>query len=154
MLLSFSCLNLRPNICHYSATQECHIRIKSSNSCPVRIQEVLLHALNANTTNWPTAIQNHALALLRSGEITTFPALINQVLDDVREQTAASNASSSSASGANGKAATNGDSKKVNGAAGAEKLSLAVPTSVVEEAMKITRECLDAVCEIEPSGSS
>ncbi|RFU79015.1 hypothetical protein TARUN_3217 [Trichoderma arundinaceum] len=117
-----------------------------------RIQEALLHALNANSSNWPTAIQNHALTLLRSGEVTTFPALLRRVLDDVRE----GQPSTSSTTSANGKsgATTNGDTKKTNGASSAsEKLPLAIPTSVIEEALRITRECLDSVCEIEEKGS-
>ncbi|KAH7326420.1 hypothetical protein B0I35DRAFT_405666 [Stachybotrys elegans] len=110
-----------------------------------RIQETLLHALNANSTNWPTTIQNHALSLLRSGEVTTFPALLRRVLDDVREDAAKATSSS----------ATNGDASKTNGAnAAAEKPSLAIPESVVEEALKVTRECLDAVCEIDDSGAT
>ncbi|KAL7930013.1 hypothetical protein V8C35DRAFT_313875 [Trichoderma chlorosporum] len=117
-----------------------------------KIQEALLHALNSNSSNWPTAIQNHALTLLRSGEVTTFPALLRRVLDDVRE---GQPPASSSTSSANGKSsATNGDgSKKANGASSAEKLPLAIPTSVIEEALRITRESLDAVCEIEEKGS-
>ncbi|KAL7948325.1 hypothetical protein V8C42DRAFT_314097 [Trichoderma barbatum] len=118
-----------------------------------KIQEALLHALNSNSSNWPTTIQNHALTLLRSGEVTTFPALLRRVLDDVRE----GQPPASSTSSANGKssAATNGngDTKKTNGASSSEKLPLAIPTSVIEEALRITRESLDAVCEIEEKGS-
>ncbi|PTB67867.1 hypothetical protein BBK36DRAFT_1115292 [Trichoderma citrinoviride] len=124
-----------------------------------KIQEALLHALNSNSSNWPTAVQNHALNLLRSGEVTTFPALLRRVLDDVRE----SQPSTSSTSSANGKSstATNGggsssssadNTKKTNGAA-SDKPPLAIPTSVIEEALRITRESLDAVCEIEEKGS-
>ncbi|KAK4062090.1 uncharacterized protein Triagg1_10056 [Trichoderma aggressivum f. europaeum] len=120
---------------------------------PCRIQEALLHALNSNSSNWPTAIQNHALTLLRSGEVTTFPALLRRVLDDVRE----GQPSTSSTSSANGKSSAttngNGDTKKTNGASSSEKLPLAIPTSVIEEALRITRESLDAVCEIEEKGS-
>ncbi|KAL7910058.1 hypothetical protein GGI35DRAFT_447735 [Trichoderma velutinum] len=118
-----------------------------------KIQEALLHALNSNSSNWPTAIQNHALTLLRSGEVSTFPALLRRVLDDIRE----GQPSTSSTSSANGKssATTNGnaDTKKTNGASSSEKLPLAIPTSVLEEALRITRESLDAVCEIEEKGS-
>ncbi|KAI9167455.1 hypothetical protein HJFPF1_03582 [Paramyrothecium foliicola] len=116
-----------------------------------KIQESLLHALNAHSTNWPTLIQNHALTLLRSGEVTTFPALLRRVLNDVREDSVAAPAATTNGS----KAATNGDAKKVNGAAAAaaaaaaEKSSLAVPDAVIEEALKVTRESLEAVCEIE-----
>ncbi|KAK0756629.1 hypothetical protein N5P37_010784 [Trichoderma harzianum] len=120
-----------------------------------KIQEALLHALNSNSSNWPTAIQNHALTLLRSGEVTTFPALLRRVLDDVREGQPSTSSSSSSTSSANGKSSAttngNGDTKKTNGAS--EKLPLAIPTSVIEEALRITRESLDAVVEIEEKGS-
>ncbi|KAM0247089.1 hypothetical protein ACHAQJ_009987 [Trichoderma viride] len=122
-----------------------------------RIQEALLHALNSNSSNWPTAVQNHALALLRSGEVTTFPALLGRVLDDVREGQPPSASSTTSANGKSSSATTNGtgDTKKTNGAnsSASDKLPLAIPTSVIEEALRITRECLDSVCEIEEKGS-
>ncbi|GFP57299.1 hypothetical protein ACSS6W_010431 [Trichoderma asperelloides] len=118
-----------------------------------KIQEALLHALNSNSSNWPTTIQNHALALLRSGEITTYPALLRRVLEDVREgqpsSTSSANGKSSSAATTNG----NGDTKKTNGTPASDKSPLAIPTSVIEEALRITRECLDSVCEIEEKGS-
>ncbi len=50
------------------------------------IRETLLHALHASPTDWPTLIQSHALSLLRSGEVTTFPALLSRVLSDVKAQ--------------------------------------------------------------------
>ncbi|KAG5934333.1 hypothetical protein E4U59_006296 [Claviceps monticola] len=108
-----------------------------------KIQEALLHALNSHSTNWPTLIQNHALSLLRSGEISTYPALLHRVLEDVRE--------ASSRSFSNGKK-TNGDapSKKVNGtAAPTEKPSLAVPGVIIDEALRVTRESLEVVCEMD-----
>ncbi|KAL7925933.1 hypothetical protein ACQKWADRAFT_204839 [Trichoderma austrokoningii] len=120
-----------------------------------RIQEALLHALNSNSSNWPTAIQNHALALLRSGEVTTYPALLRRVLEDVREgqPPTTSSANGKSAATTNG----NGDTKKANGGTPAsdkqQQQPLAIPTSVIEEALRITRECLDSVCEIEEKGS-
>jgi hypothetical protein len=117
--------------------------------CPPRIQDALLHALNSNSANWPTQIQSHALTLLRSGEITTYPALLRRVLDDVREAS-----SSTSPSSTNGKT-TNGDSKKLNhGSNASEKQHLAVPDAVIEEALRITRESLEAVCEIDDHGTS
>jgi len=135
-----------------------------------KIQERLLHSLDSHNSNWPTAIQAHALSLLRSGEVSTFPALIKRVLEDVRHETAtaASNPSSStSGSGGdngdaptstNGTAATNG-TKSANGTTngttggggdGAGN-SLAVPSAVVEAVLKVTRESLEAVCEIDNS---
>ncbi|EGR45967.1 uncharacterized protein TRIREDRAFT_110377 [Trichoderma reesei QM6a] len=118
-----------------------------------KIQEALLHALNSNSSNWPTAVQNHALNLLRSGEVTTYPALLRRVLDDVRESQPSTSTSTSSANGKSS-AATNGAdaNKKANGAS-SDKPPLAIPTSVIEEALRITRESLDAVCEIEEKGS-
>ncbi|KAK7415877.1 hypothetical protein QQX98_005566 [Neonectria punicea] len=120
-----------------------------------KIQEALLHSLHSHSTNWPTAIQTHALALLRSGEITTFPALLHRVLEDVRHDSAL-NPTSSSSNGS--KPATNGDAK-VNGAdkdtkGSDSKHGLAVPESVIEEALRVTRESLEAVCEIEDKSSA
>lgn len=116
---------------------------------PKRIQDALLHALNSNSSNWPTQIQSHALTLLRSGEITTYPALLRRILDDVREAT------TSNSSSTNGKT-PNGDAKKVNGSTtpSADKPNLAVPAAVVEEALRVTRESLEAVCEIDDHGAS
>lgn len=115
-----------------------------------KIQEALLHSLNSHSTNWPTAIQTHALALLRSGEITTFPALLHRVLEDVRHDSAL-NPNTSSANGSkpatNGEAKSNGADKDAKGAD--SKHGLAVPESVVDEALRVTRESLEAVCEIE-----
>lgn len=134
--------------------EDCHPDNKQLLTLPLsRIQEALLHALNSNSSNWPTTIQNHALALLRSGEITTYPALLRRVLEDVREgqpsSTSSANGKSSSAATTNG----NGDTKKTNGTPASDKSPLAIPTSVIEEALRITRECLDSVCEIEEKGS-
>ncbi|KAI8634879.1 hypothetical protein F5Y19DRAFT_410653 [Xylariaceae sp. FL1651] len=163
-----------------------------------KIQEHLLHSLDAHNSNWPSAIQSHALALLRSGEVSTFPALIRRVLEDVRRDTAAAAASASSTGhssssttnnnntssssltsstnnntqsssttatdkdggpSVNGAAVTNGTSKSassINGTgAGAEGTSsLAIPTAVIEAVLKVTRDSLEAVCEIEdgPTG--
>jgi hypothetical protein len=121
-------------------------RVKKANG-PPRIQEALLHALNSNSANWPTQIQTHALALLRSGEITTYPALLRRVLDDVREASSISLAT-------NGKT-PNGDAKKVNGSSTpSDKSNLAVPAAVIEDALRVTRESLEAVCEIDDHGTS
>ncbi|QPC78872.1 hypothetical protein HYE68_009624 [Fusarium pseudograminearum] len=117
-----------------------------------KIQDALLHALNSHSTNWPTTIQSHALSLLRSGEVATFPALLSRVLEDVRHDSAL-NPISSSSNGTNAKSATNGDASKTNGATDV-KPSLAVPESVVEEALRVTRESLEAVCEIEDDGTA
>ncbi|KAI1355758.1 hypothetical protein F5Y01DRAFT_269778 [Xylaria sp. FL0043] len=139
-----------------------------------KIQERFLHSLDAHSSNWPSTIQSHALALLRSGEVSTFPALIRRVLEDVRRDTAAAmaantaNATSSSTNandssttkdGVNGAAgAVNGASRTtggVNGAsAGTDGANLAIPSAVVEAVLKVVKESLEAVCEIEPDGSA
>ncbi|KAM3431098.1 hypothetical protein MY4824_007299 [Beauveria thailandica] len=131
-----------------------------------KIQERLLHALNADSSNWPTVIQSHALQLLRSGEVLTFPALLRRVLDDVQEATAkaaatttttaatamatttTSSSSTAAAATTNGKAAptTNGSTTTTTNDV---KLALAVPQAVVEDTIRVTKECLESVCEIE-----
>ncbi|KAK0623313.1 hypothetical protein B0T14DRAFT_427262 [Immersiella caudata] len=120
-----------------------------------KIQEHLLHSLNANSSNWPTTVQNHALSLLRSGEVTTFPALLRRVIDDVRQDTLASPSFGSAPNGTelNGKKSTNGTpSGEANGAS--SHTNLTVPHSVVEDALKVTRESLESVCSIEENGAS
>jgi hypothetical protein len=118
-----------------------------------RIQETLLHTLNAHQANWPTALQTHALSLLRSGEVTTFPALVRRVLDDVRHQTASSSANTNGV-GTNGSkkggGMTNGGSGVVDGE---ERPNLALPQAVVDDALRVTRESLEMVCEIEGEGT-
>ena len=71
------------------------------------------------------------------------------MLDDIAEETSASSATSNG-----GGKATNGDNKKVNGASasGEGKGSLAVPDAVVQEALKVTRESLETVCEMDENG--
>lgn len=117
-----------------------------------RIQEELLHSLHAHPSNWPSTIQAHALSLLRSGEATTFPALMQRVLEDVRHDTQAKAAAAEE--GKNGDVngtTTNGNNKKaVNGAAG-DANNLAIPTSVVQDLLRVTKEHLDEVVEIDES---
>ncbi|KAH8909900.1 hypothetical protein BR93DRAFT_976104 [Coniochaeta sp. PMI_546] len=118
-----------------------------------KIQDHLLHSLNAHPTNWPTAIQSHALSLLRSGEVTTFPALVRRVMDDVRHQTAmGSSANGVETNGSNG---TKKDKQHVNGSSAdsEDKANLALPQAVVEDALRVTRESLEMVCEIEGDGT-
>jgi hypothetical protein len=113
-----------------------------------RIQETLLHALHASPQNWPTLIQNHALTLLRSGEYTTFPELMNRVLEDIREDTESTRKHDSQQPNgtAGGKTGSGGGNAKGKGENGQ---SLALPKKVVEEGVRITRECLELVCEVE-----
>ncbi|KAI0866976.1 hypothetical protein F4860DRAFT_455851 [Xylaria cubensis] len=138
-----------------------------------KIQERFLHSLDAHSSNWPSAIQSHALALLRSGEVSTFPALVRRVLEDVQRDTAtaaaatnnqasstnANESSTANKDGVNGAAAVNGASRTAGGvngsAAGADgTANLAIPTAVVEAVLKVVRESLEDVCEIDPDGSA
>jgi hypothetical protein len=107
-----------------------------------RIQEHMLHALNASSTNWPTLIQEHALSLLRSGECTSFPELIRQVMADIKHDTDTRRMQDSNSKQTNG-TTTNGKGSGVHGA------SLTLPKSVVEEGVRITREALDMVAYID-----
>ncbi|OLN81456.1 hypothetical protein CCHL11_09046 [Colletotrichum chlorophyti] len=138
-----------------------------------KIQEHLLHSLHANQANWPTLIQNHALNLLRAGEVSTFPELLRRVLDDVRQDTLNPPAPTKSSTTAktNGASAADKDNKekdkKTNGTAtstpapGTASASdsstppnLAIPAAVIDEAIKVTRESLEAVCEIDDASGS
>ena len=106
--------------------------------------------------------------------MTSFPALLRRVLEDVRQDTTFSpnnNNNGTATNGTSSKAAANGTSaeengtptatngNKTNGAAGAgagagARPSLAVPATVVDEALKVTRDCLDTVCEMDESGGT
>ncbi|KAK4456886.1 hypothetical protein QBC42DRAFT_280341 [Cladorrhinum samala] len=148
-----------------------------------KIQEHLLHSLNANPANWPTLIQNHALSLLRSGEVASFPTLIKRVLDDVRHDTAlapplpysGSNPPTPTPSKAvpangeeggattngattNGASATNGSSISVSTTPlnkdPNQRPSLAVPQAVIADALRVTREALEAVVDIDENGTT
>ncbi|PKS10064.1 hypothetical protein jhhlp_004689 [Lomentospora prolificans] len=118
--------------------QEGHVR---------RIQDRLIHTLNAHQANWPTNIQNHALQLLRSGEVTSFPALLRRVLEDVRQDTQLGKSGETSTNGADSKANGDANKKAVNGAD--QMPNLAVPQAVVDEALQITRECLEEIAYLE-----
>lgn len=104
--------------------------------------------------------------------MTTFPVLLKQILDEVRKETAAGpTPKTSSSSSANGNGPSEGSSTN-NGAGttvqvnGSKKhagpgpgeasnlnrevsTSLAVPATVVEEALKVTRDVLKEVAEFE-----
>ncbi|ESZ98348.1 hypothetical protein SBOR_1226 [Sclerotinia borealis F-4128] len=125
-----------------------------------KIQETLLHALHSSPTNWPTLIQTHALTLLRSGDYTTFPLLIAKVLEDIRADTLAlsqtpDSSSASSTNGVNGVTSSDKDKDKKEKekdtslkGRGERGQNLALPKSVVDEGVRITRESLEAVCEV------
>lgn len=135
-----------------------------------RIQDTLLHSLDAHPSNWPSAVQSHALTLLRTGEVTTFPALVRRVLEDVRHDTAAASAETNgetNTNGANSSSSTNGNgngnskngtsnttSEAGGGSGGGGGGSLAIPDAVVEAVLKVTRECLDAVCEVDDGSTA
>jgi DNA polymerase III sliding clamp (beta) subunit (PCNA family) len=78
--------------------------------------------------------------------VTSFPALLSRVLDDVRSDTLLSSPASYT-NGTNGSAI---EVRKPNGTSSDDKPNLALPQSVLEEALKVTRESLEEVCEIEP----
>ncbi|KAI1393887.1 uncharacterized protein F4822DRAFT_424352 [Hypoxylon trugodes] len=125
-----------------------------------RIQDHFLHSLNAHPANWPSAVQAHALTLLRSGDVTTFPALVRRVIEDIRHDTAAADSSTtngtngSEANGASTNGNANGASKTgVNGTSNTDN-NLAIPQAVVESVIKVTRECLEAVCEIDDGATA
>ncbi|KAL2752628.1 hypothetical protein ACRALDRAFT_1083304 [Sodiomyces alcalophilus JCM 7366] len=134
-----------------------------------RIQERLLHALHANKANWPTHLQTHALNMLRSGDVTTFPALLRRVLDDVRHDTLTRPQAAPDSHKANGTktngvtgspAAASPTAFAANAAPTASavaiaadgKPTLALPTAVVEELLKVVRESLEEICEIGDDG--
>ncbi|KAI1375919.1 hypothetical protein F4677DRAFT_421256 [Hypoxylon crocopeplum] len=126
-----------------------------------KIQDHLLHSLNAHPSNWPSAVQTHALALLRSGDVTTFPALVRRVLEDVRHETTVASSSTNGGGEANGTSATNGNGNSKSGANGtsssgltADGASLAIPQSVVDAVLKVTRECLEVVCEVDDGSAA
>ncbi|KAH9216338.1 hypothetical protein DL95DRAFT_363228 [Leptodontidium sp. 2 PMI_412] len=118
-----------------------------------KIHDTLLHALHSHPQNWPTLLQNHALTLLRSGTCTTFPDLMSRVLQDIKDDTEASalhqKLQSQSHTSSNGKfTKKKGEEGSVFVGKGEGGQSLALPRVVVEEGVRITRECLEAVCEV------
>jgi hypothetical protein len=54
--------------------------------------------------------------------------------------------------GTNGVSGVNGTGKKKGNGRGEDGQSLALPKSVVEEGVRITRDCLESVCEFHPWG--
>ncbi|CAN8096841.1 unnamed protein product [Discula destructiva] len=141
-----------------------------------KIQEHLLYTLNAQPNNWPTQVQNRALALLRSGDVKTFPQLLKQILEEVRRETgvlrpspagAATNGDHHQTNGggsSNGNGNGNKKSANNNGASASSSLpgpgeasnlhaaaspSLALPQAAVDEALRMTKEVLSQVVEFE-----
>lgn len=65
------------------------------------------------------------------------------------------NESSTGKDGVNGVNGVGRATSAVNGAsAGTDGASLAIPTAVVEDVIKVVRESLEAVCEVEPDEST
>jgi hypothetical protein len=90
--------------------------------------------------------------------VTNFPALVRRVIEDVRQDTAmapSANANGKTTNGTDengGGAVVNGVKKNgANGAAKDDRPSLAVPQSVVEDALRVTREALEEVCAMDES---
>jgi hypothetical protein len=78
---------------------------------------------------------------------------MSRVLEDVRRDTLAAERNDgvdgkNGVNGANGKGKGVGKGENGRGNGGKEG-SLALPKSVVEEGVKVTRECLELVCELE-----
>ncbi|KAK6078586.1 hypothetical protein SCUP234_06209 [Seiridium cupressi] len=115
-----------------------------------KIQERLLHRLHSDPSNWPTALEQRGVELLRSGEVTTFPTLIRKVLEEVRLDTQAKGSKDLAKNGEVNGTTTNGKSKAVNGA-GAGENNLALPTEVVQDLVKYTKDLLKEVMETDDS---
>jgi hypothetical protein len=85
---------------------------------------------------------------------------MKRVMEDVRQDTALSASGSTASNGAstNGASSTeaNGTKATTNGTdgAGTSAGSLALPQAIVDAALKITKECLDTVCEISENGNT
>ena len=103
------------------------------------IQSKLVHALETSTSNWTALIQKRALELLRSRQCTNFDQVMTVIIADIKADTAARQPVTNGS--------TNGNS--VNGTLGGRGEgghSLALPRNVVEEGIKVTRQCLDQIC--------
>lgn len=100
--------------------------------------------------------------------MTTYPELLRRVLEDVRNETDAAPPAPSASNGTdtpnskkvNGENGKNGTTsaaaskdKDKNGNSSSSSNSLAVPQSVIDEALRVTRESLEAVCEVDENGS-
>ncbi|OBT66837.1 hypothetical protein VE03_04038 [Pseudogymnoascus sp. 23342-1-I1] len=115
-----------------------------------RIHNHLSHILSSDASNWPTRIRQHALALLRSPEssVDTFPKLVERVLADIRDDTnmARQEAGRRKVAEERGEAYV----RDVRDRRGREGAGLEVPAVVMQEGVRITRECLEMVVEVRP----
>ncbi|CCU75145.1 hypothetical protein BGHDH14_bgh03522 [Blumeria hordei DH14] len=127
-----------------------------------KIHDTLLHALHASHTDWPTLIQRRALSLLRSGECTTFHEVLERVLKDIHADTINTRSSSEvtrsnpTRNGHDGIDKNTRSIDKNRAKSGVDSIvstdkghGLSVPLKVVEEGLKVTRECLEIVCEVD-----
>jgi hypothetical protein len=103
-----------------------------------------VHSLHAHQSDWPTLVQNHALALLRSGEADKFPALLKRVLDDIRNDAPAM-LGVSAGRASNGDEPSSSSSGKKGAQAAQGEPGLGMPKAVVDDALRVTRECLEQV---------
>jgi hypothetical protein len=114
-----------------------------------KIQDHILHSLHSHQSDWPTAVQNHVLALLRSGDVTSFPALLRRVLEDIRTDTLSqSNETSTTGRSSNGDKKGGANGAAASDANGAQAKGLALPQSVIDDAVKVTRESLNEVLDV------
>ncbi|KFY00319.1 hypothetical protein O988_03357 [Pseudogymnoascus sp. VKM F-3808] len=118
-----------------------------------RIHNHLSHILASDSSDWPTRIRQHALTLLRSGHANchNFPALIEKVLADIRSDTNAARREAAARRQAEEKGEPVGVTKdKRDVRATREAGSLEIPAVVMQEGVRITRECLETVVEVRP----
>ena len=96
-----------------------------------------LHA-SLHSTAWPAHVRQLCLALLRSGDATTYPAL----LAAVQARVSASKA---------GPAAVNGDKTAANGdkTAAAAEADVGIPQGVLEDGLGAVREALREVVDLD-----
>lgn len=70
-------------------------------------------------------------------------------MDDVRHDTQAKAAAEEGKNGEVNGAATNGNSKKAANGASSDAHNLAIPSAVVDDLLKFTRDKLDDICGID-----
>jgi len=94
-------------------------------------------------------IHTYALTLLRNGECHTFPELLSRIITDIKLDTDDS-ISLPPTNGVNGTGKNGVNGKKKGTGRGEDGQSLALPKNVVDEGVRVTRECLESVCEFQP----
>ncbi|KAI4597001.1 hypothetical protein KJ359_004911 [Pestalotiopsis sp. 9143b] len=114
----------------------------------ILIHDGYIEKLHSDPSNWPTALEQRGVELLRSGEATTFPVLIRKVLEEVRHDT---QAKGSAKNGEVNGATTNGKAKAANGTGGSGDNSLALPADVIQDLVRYTKELLKEVMETDDS---